>query len=158
MRQRIPLETSEDELDDVLHSARQDRLERGDFGDRQPRRIFKRPLKHIAILPPRDLTLKQRVKHVASSLALIAYGVSGVVHGSLYNPGKSNNGLHLKGIAMWVGFAAIVFAALHYLSLVVNHYDKRDNQLHYRRFAKITKVTGFTLLFLSFLAYAFLEP
>lgn len=44
------------------------------------------------------------------------------------------------------------------IQLVVNHYDKRDNQLHYSRFAKITQITGFSLLFLSFLAYAFLEP
>jgi hypothetical protein len=42
---------------------------------------------------------------------------------------------------------AFVCGALNLLSLVVDHYDRRNNARHYRFFAQCMRLTGWLLLF-----------
>jgi hypothetical protein len=85
---------------------------------------------------PNLIPARQRVQHVIASLFLIGYGGYGVWRNDLYLPGKrSGQGVHLRDEPAWLMCAAMVIACLVLLSVVVDHYDRRDNERLYRRVA-----------------------
>jgi hypothetical protein len=51
-------------------------------------------------------------------------------------------------------YAAMVCACAVLLSVVADHYDRRNNEINYRRFARIGKISGWLLFFLSLALYA----
>lgn len=94
---------------------------------------------------PNHIPLKTRIWHTVASIALLVYGSIGLYLDDLYLPGKSGNGLHLHGNAALVMYGAMLCAALNLSSVVLDHYDKRDNEGDYREFAKWTSAAGFSL-------------
>ncbi len=54
---------------------------------------------------------------------------------------------HFHGETAWLIYVAMIFASLNMLSVVADHYDQRNNELNYSRFAKITQILG--LLFFA---------
>ena len=50
-----------------------------------------------------------------------------------------------EGIATFVLAAAMFMAILNMLSVVIDHYDKRNNEHSYEQFARITYILGWVL-------------
>lgn len=46
-------------------------------------------------------------------------------------------------------YFALLFAAVTLLSVIIDHYDKRNNETNYKKFAKITSRIGWTLFILA---------
>ena len=91
----------------------------------------------------------ERILNIILSLALLTYGVFSLMIDDLYIRGKRSGGIHLHGVSIWIMFAAFLCGAANLLSVVLDHYDKRNNETNYRLFAKCTQVLGWTLFFIG---------
>jgi len=96
---------------------------------------------------PNHIPEEERLKCLFFSLGLIIYGTIGVYIDDLYIPGKRSRGLHFHGVPMWVLYFAFLFAAMNLLSVIVDHYDKRNNETNYKKFAQVTRYIAATLFF-----------
>ncbi len=81
--------------------------------------------------------------HVALSLLLLCWGGYGLWTNDLVVPiSKRGAALHLQGAAAVVMFCALVAATANLFSVVLDHFDIRNNELSYRRFAFFTQALG----------------
>jgi len=104
---------------------------------------------------PNHIPTSERIKNIIFSLALFAYGTYGVWGNDLYLPGKNTKGVHLHGIPAWVLYGAILCACLVMLSVVVDHYDKRNNETDYKLFADFFKYVGWCFFVASLITVIF---
>lgn len=107
---------------------------------------------------PNHIPRSERFLNVLYALVIIAFGVLGLTTGDLLLPGKrtgSPNGVALQGLSAWVMYAAMICACAVLISVLVDHYDQRNNEINYRRFAQTGKFLGWFLFFLSLALYAF---
>lgn len=104
---------------------------------------------------PNHIPKSERIQHVIFSILLFAYGSYGVWVNDLYIPGKRSlpgkrsRGIHLHDVPAWVMYGAMICACAVMLSVVVDHYDKRNNETNYRLFANVAKYFGWALFGLS---------
>ncbi|MDR7331603.1 hypothetical protein [Roseateles asaccharophilus] len=99
---------------------------------------------------PNHIPSSERFAHVFFSLLLLMYASHGLIHDDLYIPGKWAPGVHLHGVPMWVMCGAMISAVASMLSVVVDHYDTRANEISYRRVAIGTQLLGWLLFFGAF--------
>jgi hypothetical protein len=107
---------------------------------------------------PNHIPLIERIINVFYASVIIGLGAIGLSTGSLLIPGKRTsaaNGVALQGLPAWIMYAAMLCACAVLLSVVLDHYDRRNNEVNYRRFAQVGKVLGWFLCFLSLALYAF---
>lgn len=84
---------------------------------------------------PNSFNLGERVMNTLLALALLAYGAYGLFVDDLYLPGRrSRSGVHLHGTPAWIMYGAFICAAAVLLALVIDHYDRRNNEHHYETF------------------------
>lgn len=55
----------------------------------------------------------------------------------------------MHGEPMWIMLGAFACAVANLLSIVIDHYDRRNNEINYRRFAKVTRILGWVLFGLA---------
>lgn len=101
------------------------------------------------VYSPNRIPGRQRIQLALISLAIFAYGVHGVIVNDLYVPSKRHRGAHLHDLPASIMFGAILCACAVMLSVVLDHYDKRDNEIDYRRFAVIGSRCGLALFLIS---------
>ncbi len=99
---------------------------------------------------PNHISLGERVFHVLLSLFLIGYGSLGFLADDLYLPGK-RRGVHLHGAPALLMLIAMLLASAALLSVVVDHYDRRDNERYYRFFARVGEGAAWTFFALALL-------
>ncbi len=92
---------------------------------------------------PNQIPLDKRVRNLLLSVALLAYGGYGIYMNDLWIPGR--RGMHLTDESALIMFAAFVCGSLVMLSVVVDHYDKRNNEQKYKAFADFFSLTGLGL-------------
>ncbi len=91
---------------------------------------------------PNQISYGQRVTYILLSVFLLAYGIHGLIVDDLYIPGRHSRGMHLHGrAAVWM-FVAMCYFVVMMLTVVVDHYDTRDNECSYRTFADFSKYLG----------------
>lgn len=112
-----------------------------DFGNRIDR-LTARPREYVANHVP----LFERLFRILFSILIISYALYGAYTGDLFLPGK-RQGLHIYGEPIVVFVIAAVCAAAAILATVIDHYDKRNNEHQYKRFAKIMANLGVLLAF-----------
>lgn len=95
-------------------------------------------------LEPNFFSVRERITNTLLATALLAYGAFGIYIDDLYIPGKQSRGVHLHGTSAWLMYAAFVCAAAVLFSLVVDHYDRRQNEHHYDRFKKVATMAGWS--------------
>lgn len=100
---------------------------------------------------PNKIPFKERMMNKILSIILLAYGGYGIYINDLYISGKRGNGVHLHDEPALVMYAAFICGCLVMLSVVVDHYDERDNEKKYKRFAKAFKYLGWSLFIGSFI-------
>lgn len=118
----------------------------------------RRPLPHASNNyghSPNHIPYSERIVCVILSSILLIYGILGWVIDDLYLPGKRSRGIHLHGGSLWIMLGAFVCAAANLLSVVVDHYDKRNNETNYKLFAQVTKISGWVLFGIALLADLF---
>lgn len=82
-----------------------------------------------------------RLGRTAAALFVLAYAVYGlliddlVIEFPVRQRSTLGGALHLHGVVAWTMAAAMLCAVAVLVSAVVDHYDKRDNEAAYRRFA-----------------------
>lgn len=98
---------------------------------------------------PNHIPAEERLKNLAFSILLFAYGTYGVWVNDLYIPGKRSRGIHLHDVPAWIMYGAMICACLVMLSVVADHYDTRNNETDYKWFADIFKFLGWVFFLLS---------
>ncbi len=107
---------------------------------------------------PNRIPKSERVLNVLYASVILAFGALGMFKGELLLPGKRTSGptgTALQGFTAWVMYAAMWCAICVLLSTVVDHYDRRNNEISYRRFAQIGKVCGWALFAVAIVLHAF---
>lgn len=105
---------------------------------------------------PNHIPRAERLKNVLMSGALLAYGTFGLWIDDLFLPSKRGSGLHLHGLPVWVMYLAMILASANLLAVVVDHYDQRNNEHNYRRFAKLTQILGWAAFALALVLHVLL--
>jgi hypothetical protein len=103
----------------------------------------------IFIHIPNVIPAEERRMNIIFSVLLFAYGSYGVWVNDLYIPGKHSRGVHLHDVPAWIMYGAMICACVVMLSVVVDHYDCRPNERHYRTFAEVGRFVGWGLFGLS---------
>jgi len=99
--------------------------------------------------PPRQghvansIPANERLMNLLLSAALLTYGWLALRINDVFVPGKRGRGLHFHDAAAKFMVLAMVCACVVMLSVVFDHYDRRDNERQYRRFANTFCLLGY---------------
>lgn len=92
---------------------------------------------------PNRIPLEERIASILLLIIILLYGTVGVLVDDIFIPGKrAGQGSHFHGILAWMLYIAILCAIANMRSVVFDHYDKRNNEKNYHRFAAVTKTVG----------------
>ncbi|WP_299775945.1 hypothetical protein [uncultured Pseudoteredinibacter sp.] len=94
---------------------------------------------------PNKISLAERLWNIALSALLLIYGGYGIYINDLYLPARTGSGLSLHDGPAILMFGAFACGALVMLSVVVDHYDERDNEYKYQVFARVFKYLAWSL-------------
>lgn len=94
---------------------------------------------------PNSYPLSTLLSNLIFSIGLLAYGAFGLLFDDLYVPGRHSKGMHFHGFSAITMFAAFICAALVLLSVIVDHYDKRNNEMRYQIFGIYMRWIGWAL-------------
>jgi hypothetical protein len=101
---------------------------------------------------PNRIPIYRRVHHSLIAIWLVGYGAYGLKINDIWLPGKRTSGAHFHGPAALLVFIAMCCGAASLVAVVVDHYDRRQNELSYLRFCKTTQLLGVCLLILGVVA------
>ncbi|HJS01707.1 MAG TPA: hypothetical protein VJ780_12310 [Flavobacterium sp.] len=93
---------------------------------------------------PNHITPDERAKCFLYAFILIIYGTFGYLADDIYLPAKHGRGSHFHGLSCLIMYVAFIFGAINCISIIVDHYDKRNNEINYQRFANVTRIIGVT--------------
>jgi hypothetical protein len=92
----------------------------------------------------------ERVFAIVWALGLLTWGAHGLYVGELVVPGlRGGDGLPLAGISLVIIVAAILFGIVSALLPVIDHYDKRDNELIYIKVKNICNILSVVLIIIA---------
>ena len=97
---------------------------------------------------PNHIPWETRIAHLLLAMAMLTYGIHGIWTDDLWIPAKHGDGVHFHGFPAWIFFASLLLAAASVLSIVVDHYDRRDNEEFYVKVSTAMGNSAF-LLFMS---------
>lgn len=98
---------------------------------------------------PNHIPRSERIWNTVLSSIVLAYGCHGLSVNDLYMPGKRGPGIHFHDLPAWIMFAAMLCACANMISVIVDHYDQRNNETNYRRFARMTQIGGWCFFALA---------
>ncbi len=120
----------------------------------------KRP--EAARYTPNHISLDRRAWYLVVSALIASYSVASILRDDFYLWFPGGRGklleLHLQGTAAWLAATAAFCACANTLSVVVDHYDKRNNERNYRVFAKWSLGAAVAFLVLALLAHGLNNP
>jgi len=100
---------------------------------------------------PNHIPAHERIQNVVYSILLFSYGTYGVWINDLYIPAKkSRKGIHLHDVPAWIMYGAMICACLVMISVVADHYDRRNNERNYKLFFNVFKYSGWCFFALAF--------
>jgi len=106
---------------------------------------------------PNHISLDTRAWYLVVSALIVSYSVASLLRDDFYIwfPGGRGKSIdeHLRGNAAWLAAAAAFCGCANMLSVVVDHYDKRNNETNYRAFAKWSLGAAAALLVLALVAH-----
>ena len=101
---------------------------------------------------PNKFPLKERMRNTLLSVVFIVYGGYGIYNNDLFLPTRRGaGGTHLHDEPALLMYAAIICGCLVMLSVIVDHYDERNNEYKYKAFAKVFKFLAGIVFIASFL-------
>ncbi|MBL8992875.1 MAG: hypothetical protein JNM63_06010 [Spirochaetia bacterium] len=122
---------------------------------------MKRPLKNPKRYQPNRMPLGRRIVYFLFSLFAIGWAVHGLAGNDLLCSFQGRNPLHANkltdyhfhGPAAWLMAASIICVAISFLTEVVDHYDKRNNESVYDRVGFFFLAAGIVFCALGAAAY-----
>jgi len=91
---------------------------------------------------PNTIPLKTRIFNLLISGCLVAYALYSIASNDFYLPSKREPGTHVHGLVVWIFVAACLAVVINMMSTVVDHYDKRNNELTYAHIDAATQWLG----------------
>jgi hypothetical protein len=85
---------------------------------------------------PNKIPAGIRFYSIAISVCLVSYGIRGVLKNDLYLPGRRGRGIHLHDFSTVLCLISFTLVGITVTSVILDHYDKRDNEKGYFRFQK----------------------
>jgi hypothetical protein len=98
---------------------------------------------------PNFIPENERLFNLFASIGLFLYGTYGLYINDLVIPVKRGPDLHLHNESAFLLYMAILCACMVMFSVVIDHYDERDNEHKYKEFGIFTKVVGWLLFFVA---------
>lgn len=98
---------------------------------------------------PNAVLLEARIFYGVLAVVLICHGAFGVWNKEIYIPGKFSS-IYLYGASLWMMSGALLSGSLALISMIVDHYDQRDNEASYARFLTFTAYLAGALYLSSF--------
>ena len=99
---------------------------------------------------PNAVPKSKRVFGVIWSLFLLLYGVFSFFKGDLWIPGVgAASGISFTGEALIIVLVAIFFSCCNLLLPVIDHFDKRDNEIIYQKLEKVSAVCSVVLVIIA---------
>ncbi len=86
---------------------------------------------------------------------LLLYGLLGLAIDDIYIPGRRTRGIHFHGVPMVLVFCSFLCVIVYLMAIVLDHYDRRNNEKKYALMRKMAKVLGWILFILACLADLF---
>jgi hypothetical protein len=85
---------------------------------------------------PNKIPRSTRIVYLFVSSVLIVYAAHGLSIDDIYIPGhRGSTGAHYHGLSAWFMACAIFSAAANMISVLVDHFDRRNNEIKYAHFA-----------------------
>lgn len=106
---------------------------------------------------PNVIPFSTQAWHAVISSVLMLYGTYGIMVGDIYIPGKRSKGVHFHGISAWFVYFSFIFATCNLMSVIVDHYDRRNNEKYYQIIAKVFGILGWSLFVVAFLIKIFVK-
>ncbi len=94
---------------------------------------------------PNVVELKERIVNLVYGVMLSAHAGYGLYIGDIY----VGQGLHMVGSAAYLTFVAMMSAVIVMLTVIFDHYDRRDNEQMYRSISSFFKFTGWFFYILA---------
>ncbi len=91
---------------------------------------------------PNIVPLKDRIQHLIIALIFIVIGIYGMFNNGLNISGMQVEGMQFEGDTKWIVYVSLITGCLSSLSIVIDHYDKRDNEMKYYAFNKSINYLG----------------
>lgn len=105
---------------------------------------------------PNQLSRAARLFNLALGLLLLGYGVAGITTAHVDLHGAKVRIAVLEGGPAWLMGAALIAGASVLLSVVVDHYDLRDNENYYRTFRWVATRLGCALAASALVAHLYI--
>lgn len=100
---------------------------------------------------PNRVALKTRVANSLLSLGMVVYGLWGVYRDDLIVPISKRTTSHFHSISAWIMYAAILCGSVHLMAVVIDHYDRRNNEHLYQRLGELSGKIGWLLFGIAFI-------
>lgn len=98
---------------------------------------------------PNFIPLGLRLVCAIASISLLVYFSYGLIADELYMPclGKRSRcrGHYIHGIELWVTYTAVICACSAMISIIIDHFDTRNNEETYTAFASFFTMAAFFL-------------
>ncbi|HRH06398.1 MAG TPA: hypothetical protein PK702_11305 [Burkholderiaceae bacterium] len=104
---------------------------------------------------PNKIDPVTRFWNIFLSTCLLIYGTVGIINDEIFIPGRRSRGALFHGEPAWVLYGAMICASLNLISVVIDHYDTRNNEINYKRFAQVTQYLGWGLFILALVLDSF---
>lgn len=98
---------------------------------------------------PNHIPLDERVWSAVFATVLLAWGSYGIYVNDLVIPLKRRRDIHLHDEPALLMFGAFLCGAMVLISVVVDHYDRRNNEHKYEEFAAFLGKAGWALFVVS---------
>jgi len=105
---------------------------------------------------PNEISREDLTTNIVLSLILLGYGGYSLSIGQIWIPVKKIV-ITLYGTPLLIMLASIVCAIILMLTLVADHYDKRDNEMTYYKVASSIRALGITLFVLALIWAVFTQ-
>ena len=111
--------------------------------------VSDKPVRNVdsnGVYIPNSLSKKEILENIIFSILLIGYGAYGFYSGELLIPVSKREGVYVYGEGLLIANLAFLCGCLHMLSYIVDHYDKRDNEIYYHEYRTWIKYLGVFLI------------
>jgi len=100
---------------------------------------------------PNRVALKTRIANCLLLLGMVTYGFWGIRRDDLIVPVAKRTTPHFHSISAWIMYAAMLCASVHLAAVVMDHYDRRNNEHLYQRLGELSRKIGWVLFGVAFI-------
>jgi hypothetical protein len=98
---------------------------------------------------PNRVSVFTRIRNLILSSLIMVYGIIGLINDDLNVKLSKSRIHHVHGTAAIVAVIGYMFGLCGLISVIIDHYDKRNNEHFYKRILRSASVIAFCLLVIS---------